>query len=328
MRPTLLAFLTALWLIPGALDPKASHASSQVNPGYDLLITAAGTEFNFPGTCGLVSFQGAGIGSFDFGGGPVDVGMTDTIVRRLGTVTSDPDTIAIQIVALQLVSVAPVDCGFGPETLSVALVGTNPSTMTVSGTSSESSPHGTFDSDLNFVIDLIGSNSGLILNNEPKSFQASGVEWSHNPPTGIPLIPSVNFQLNGFNSAADFFPEEVFQEDAGGQGKHVTRGVPTLSEWGTILFGLLLTAGAMRFLSTRRLTLAAAGDSTGQIRTPGFDSALYVKILAVTLLLAAAIVVAAGLLVAAPSTLDLIGSVLAASIVAYIVHLWLLQPGE
>ena len=94
-----------------------SQANDSVAPGFDLFTTNPGTHYDFLGLfgLGLLDFEGAPLGSFDFGSGPVGVGDADTIVQRLSAATVPTPTIDIEIIALSLQSVSPVDIGNGPE---------------------------------------------------------------------------------------------------------------------------------------------------------------------------------------------------------------------
>ena len=90
-----------------------SQADINVGAGWDLFYTDDSTTFMG------VNWEGVPLGDFDFGGttGVQDVHGIDTIVQRLeqASVAGDgqTDTIDIELVALQLVSVDPVDLGAG-----------------------------------------------------------------------------------------------------------------------------------------------------------------------------------------------------------------------
>lgn len=102
-----------LWARPAAAD--------MVDAVWDLLTTVPPTTF------GGAAFQGVPLGTFDFGGsiGVQPVGLTDTIVKRnaAADVPTPPgtDTVPIELVALHLQSVAPVDFGLGLDTYFVTL---------------------------------------------------------------------------------------------------------------------------------------------------------------------------------------------------------------
>ena len=228
------------------------QASSIVKSGFDLFRTD--TAFlDFVGTplasLGVVPFEGDPLGTFDFGSGPVGVGEADTIVLRLedaGDSILDSDTIDIEIVALSLVSVSPVDIGAGLEDLNATLSSDfGDSEMTIDGLLHDplTDPHGTFDSTLHFLIELTGSISGFLGVLE-KTFASAGNDWRHDP-TGSPTIDGVNHLLNGFSEEEDFWLDGEAFHDAGDGTIHTVSAVP---EPGTaLLLGLGLAAlGARR----------------------------------------------------------------------------------
>lgn len=200
------AFLTFL-LLPGM-----GQATSAINPGFDLFTSDAGSFFTFNTVPNpqVVNFEGAPLGSFDFGSGLVSVGSTDTIVQRtqIANLGGGSDTIDIELVALSLISVSPVDVGFGAgfEFLSITLNTSSPSiqsTMTIFDTG-EGSPHGTFDSILNLSFDVIGSIGGFYATIE-STINSFSNAWQHDP-TGIDVIDAVNHLLNGLNQDNDLWP--------------------------------------------------------------------------------------------------------------------------
>ena len=89
----------------------ASQASAGlINPGYDLFQSTTGTTVPFPS--GTQPFEGVPLGTFNFGGtiGVKNVGLTDTIVQRMGPPLADPGGIVpVEMLALQLHSVMPFD---------------------------------------------------------------------------------------------------------------------------------------------------------------------------------------------------------------------------
>lgn len=189
----------------------ASQASTTViRKGCDLFTTRAGTNYDFGGFAGLglLELEGRPLRSFDFarcGGGLVILPETDTIVRRLADAqATGPITIPIELIALQLQSVDPVDIGNGPEFIRIDLNTSVSGNMTINGLATEGVPHGTFDSQLNFSFDVSGTVSGF-LGTITESLSQTGTNWQHFAPPGEPLILGVNHLLNGVDELADFW---------------------------------------------------------------------------------------------------------------------------
>lgn len=195
-----------------------ARATTIIDPGFDLFYTDPGSNFLFNTVPQpqVVFFEGVPLGTFDFGFGAENIGLTDTIVQRLedadltlgGGCGLDCDTIDIEIVALSLVSIAPVDLGFGAgfEDLFITLNTSSPSsqsTMTIFDTG-EGGPHGTFDSIINFSFDVTGGIGGFYATIE-STIVSSGNPWQH-APTGIDVIDDVNHLLNGLDETSDFWP--------------------------------------------------------------------------------------------------------------------------
>ncbi len=76
-----------------------------------------------------MDFEGVPLGIVDLGSGPVVVGDADTIIERLQTADLSGGAAAIDIVALSLQSVDPVDLGFGAgfEFITIELTTSSPS---------------------------------------------------------------------------------------------------------------------------------------------------------------------------------------------------------
>ena len=227
-------------------------ASTIIQTGFDLFQTQTpGSSFDFTGVPNpqTVDFEGLPLGCFDFGTGCLGTGLTDTIVERLdiGNLGGGSDTIDIEIVALSLVSISPVDLGFGAgfEDLFITLNTSSPSsqsTMTIFDTG-EGSPHGTYDSFFNFSYDVTGGVGGFYATIEGSS-TSTGNDWQH-APTGAPVIDDVNHLLDGSTENGDFWLDGLALHDAGPGQQHTFRAVP---EPGTAL----LVAVGLAGLAARR----------------------------------------------------------------------------
>lgn len=232
---------SALALVAGFVA--VGQAANFVAPGLDLLHTEPGTTVDWPGQ-GLIPFQGNPSAIvFACTGG---TGNADTIVERLNVASIASPTIPIEIVALELVSVSPVDIGNGPEDLFVSLnADLGGSQMTINGLSTETNPHGTFDSTLDFAADLRGSVSGFIAT-QGIILDSTAVPWNHGP-GGITC-----------GGPGGFVPFGTFTENKG-PADHVVSSaqpdapIPALSPQGLVLFGLMLVAAMYFTLRRRRL---------------------------------------------------------------------------
>lgn len=198
-----------------AVPVRSLAASFTVLQGYDLFSTVTGPDPINAGISELlgVPLEGVGLGTFDFGGtvGVQGVGDADTIVLRLEDAVvagaGQTDTIAIELVALQLVTVVPVDLGLGLDfyfvTLSAMLsTGTMDVTfMDVAG--------GTANSILNVNFDLRkGSLTGPIVPGLPPILPLvndNDREWGRTPPPDARKIADANFELNGIDTMEDFW---------------------------------------------------------------------------------------------------------------------------
>ncbi len=241
--------------------PGVGKAAQIVEAGFDLFRTLVpGTSFDFNTVPNpqIVDFEGLPLGCFDFGSGCVNTDVTDTIVERLDTTIDidggGSDTIDIEIVALSLVSIAPVDLGFGAgfEDLFITLNTSSPSlqsTMTIfDDLVAVAGREGTFDSELNFSFDVTGGVGGFYATIE-QTFNSSGTSWRHDHQAIEFTIDGVNHTLHGFSHDEDFFLSvgEVLHE-----GPHPV--VPT-PEPGT---GLLLGVGLLGLAFTRHRGRRAA----------------------------------------------------------------------
>jgi hypothetical protein len=199
------------------LSAWTARASDIILPGFDLFDPLSGSQMFLPVPIGdLVPFVGVPLGSFDFGSGPVATGTTDTIVRRLETATDADPMINIQLVAMQMVSVLPIDAGLGIDFHYVTLqAGPSLGTMTFAGLAGPHAPppppHGTVTYDalsINWELHK-GSLVGPVAMVGTTVVSTGPVSWSHFAPPGTLLIPGVNYLLDG-TSLKDYFPLEPF----------------------------------------------------------------------------------------------------------------------
>ena len=175
-----------------------------------------------------VAMTGVPLGIVPLGGSRVDAGQANMIVQRLGEATNPgrgtyQDTIPIELVALQLRSVEPMDLeplgGAGTDYLFLTLQGdrvllgpdlASPSTgqMTVDFAMR------TFDSSLDVFFDVrAGSPDGEILFSGNDTLVAMDVPWSVDLPEGWSAIPGlddaffagvIGGSLVGFDQAGQF----------------------------------------------------------------------------------------------------------------------------
>jgi hypothetical protein len=202
-----------LWgLVAGiAVTAQPRECRANISPGYDLFVTDPSGTF----VPGLGHLMGVPLGTFNFGGsiGSQFVGNTDTIVHRLDAVPGDMGTTRIQIVALQLETVTPVNLGFGLHNYFVTLNGAqNVGSMLIM---SNGAGGGTFDTlslPVNFKVtqDQLSGPVVMTGTDEMISFNSS---WSHTAPPGALKIDGVNNRLNGVDTSTDFWTGSVDEHD-------------------------------------------------------------------------------------------------------------------
>jgi hypothetical protein len=229
---------------PGAA--RAQAAPFCVLPGYDLLQTdPTGTIFMG------VNFKGVPLGTFDFGKGPVATGLTDTIVQRLQTATAPgggSSTINIQLVALQLESVTPVNGHNLFATLDQQQASTGAMTINFNGAGTG----GTFSSffDVFFDLHVDSLNGPLAMPPVDLQLSSSGDAWGRTPPAGAEIIDGVNNHLDGKDNVWDFWVPGEVQHDASGAAKHLVKGaltgVPEPSTMAFLMAGLMAGGGFAR----------------------------------------------------------------------------------
>jgi hypothetical protein len=222
-------------------------AGPTVEEGWDLLTTIPPTTF------AGAPFVGVPLGSFDFGGGTVPTGTTDTIVQRLAVADAPSDLIPIELVALHLMSAAPADFGLGVGFYFITLQSERGGPDSIGQMNinfgPEGNPHGTFDSFFDVFFDVrLGSLDGPIALSNTLRLTSSGTPWNHTPPPGALEITDVNRFLNGTDRDADFWPVGSITEQHA-QGLHTVVSTPggerVPGPGGLVLLGIGLLAAAV-----------------------------------------------------------------------------------
>ena len=211
-------FLAAIAVIAALVGPAPTHATT-VEPGFDLLATQPGTMFQG------IDFMGVPLGTFNFGGliGVKPTGNADTIVQRKEPanvpVLPGAAMIPIELVALQLMSVNPVDLdpGLGVDlhSLFVTLqkVRGGPASLGMMNITFNDPNGGTFDSFFDVVFDIrLDALNGPIGMSIQDQLTAGGVPWNRTPPAGAVMIDGVNHLLDGETTGGDFWPIGPFRE--------------------------------------------------------------------------------------------------------------------
>ena len=204
-----------------------------VASGYDLFETQPGTEFLG------ISFEGIPLGPYDFGGPPEiqETDFTDTTVERLEpAVVGGPGqtaTVEIEIIALQLRSVDPVDLGAGTDFHYVTLQSTRGGQASTGMMDIEFDDEngGLFASFFEVHFDIrIGALNGPIIFSDWLGMTSSNNPWGRIPPPGAVIIPGVNHLLKGDGTVdQDFWPGTwpngvnagPIEHDASGAAHHI-----------------------------------------------------------------------------------------------------------
>jgi hypothetical protein len=250
-----LAAVCTLAIVVGI--PRSVLASDIVIRGFDLFDPLPGTVVFLDGL-GLVPFIGSPLGSFDFGAGPIPTGTTDTIIERLDDAMAPMDTVPIAIRAMQLVTAAPIDIGFGLNLYFLTLDPLMPSTGTMTFTDFSGShgppppSHGTFNYGpitWNFVV-REGTLAGTIRLSDTQTLTSGPIAWSHFPPPGALLIPGVNSGLGPCPDGpplCDFFPIQTFALTSAEGTTILTRTAPEPGPIALLTLGTIwLTVRARR----------------------------------------------------------------------------------
>ena len=211
------------------LGPGAA-SSTPIDPGFDLFSTVGPTFVDLGGTIGIVGLEGV----------PIGPGTTDTIVeRKEGLASGTSGTIDIELVALSLRSVAPVNIGgtlFDLDVISGSLLG-EPDNPLGNMTITHNDPNGgTFVAVLPVDAKLTFTDVGNPLNTNVQFFNdifnSQGL-WSHTPAAGYPN--SSTFPSGGFYPGVDpntGQPVVTLESTSTLNAEH--RVVPAIPEPGTL----------------------------------------------------------------------------------------------
>jgi len=158
---------------------------------------------------------------------------------------------------------------------------------------------------------------------------AVGCNLAPNPPgsgeSGATVDINPGYGINSVTITCDGLGNGVghdFQFTGGGTPPPAT---PTLSEWGLILFSLLLLSFGMVFVYRRQNAMVLAGAMAEDAKQSSFDRSLYFKALCGVMLVAVAGMFAAYRYFGTLSITDTLGTLASACVVAYMVQLSLLM---
>jgi hypothetical protein len=230
-----------------ALFGAAQSASAlTVVKGSDYWTTQEGSSYDFGGSIGKVNFLGRRLGNWTppdpEDADPINVGLADTIVRRLDDVTFNTDAqdgesgvSNVEVVALSLRSQAPVNLGGSSYDILVDLNtakksegnitinenGTFSSDFTVHWTPTFRPVSGAGDLSCTDVFTSGECDSDLFSIN----LSASAGNWSSEFPGGLKVEGLVgdinaNFHTNLSAIQKDFFTVGIVDHDASGAGHH------------------------------------------------------------------------------------------------------------
>jgi hypothetical protein len=206
---TIIRTLVAAAILTG-LAGSVARAGTTVAAGWDLLRTLP-DQTVFLGA----NWTGDPLGQFNFGSGLVPTANTDTIVRRTLPMTDPGGTIPIELVALNLVSVAPISISGSPLDFHYITLQSDRGGPASGGQmflqiGPEGDPHGAFSSVLTVSFDVrVGARNGPIFYSDTVVLTTPSVSpWGHLPPGPSPLlIPGVNSELGGpGDHSQDFWP--------------------------------------------------------------------------------------------------------------------------
>ena len=158
-------------------------------------------------------------------------------------------------------------------------------------------------------------------------------KWNGDPATEMKNIaPGATIYYEGTNDQDCYTvkqgdPKMPWNPDYACEVPYGEEIIPTLSEWGMIIFSLLILTLVTTVVTRRRLAMAGRGGADMATPVGGalFFPARYFKVLTGTLGLAVIILLTALAISGSLPLRDIAGTIISAGIVAYIVHLWLTQ---
>jgi hypothetical protein len=225
-KPIKHATILALAGLCGVVFLQTSSRADTVLPGYDLFTTDPSTSFDGLNWAGVpLSTPSGGPNTYNFGGsiGVQYVGLTDTIMQRLGTwnsTTPGNPPISLQMDALQFASTTPM---FGPGVYGYITLDpgyTSGGTVTINS-------DGTYSTSFNVYFDIHeGSLTGPMYGTVQDLALTGSGAWQHPPTPGGPTITisGVNYWLDGTDTSEDFWP------DINGAGGPFTESASAFSE--------------------------------------------------------------------------------------------------
>jgi len=230
-------------------------------------------------------------------------------------------------------SCAPGHCGANLDSTKISVVG-NAVTVKIGNY---------YIASLEKIVYIKVEGSGGLKNNPPNSIVVQGIRYSPNPnstvtdraPTQYSVDASGNWWvvvrvlvtpqpdrvILTFNVPGTLvIVKKAWASECCGP----INSTPTLSEWGLIIFALLILTLISVVVVRRKTVLATAGgDASMTIGGPLFIPVVFWKTLTAMLVLAGAGLGVAMAIAGTVAVRDIAGTIVSAGIVAYIAHLWI-----
>jgi len=163
----------------------------------------------------------------------------------------------------------------------------------------------------------------LVLFRESPSSVSSGIAIIEPITGGFEVINFFDVALEiSLDGGALYLPEDddsttMLEADS-------SASIPTMPQWGLIIFTLLLVTIGVRFATKRQYSLSLT-SSDQVITKPQIDKVLYLKILGVCLLIASVFILFANWYFHGLSTIDTVGILISAVIVSDMIYFWLFK---